>query len=170
MANTPLNMRNITFQGCLHYCPAGTYGNSATLTDPECSGMCDTGGHYCPLGTVTPIPCPRGRFLLAGVIGSSNQSCQLVRLHMHHPPTPPGYTRGVRVRLHTCCPLRPDKLGNLDAACDMCSSALCIAVRSWQVQQRGRAEHRLPSVPCWHVQFSHWRAFLCNVPRRRVLS
>lgn len=37
-------------------CPAGFFGNSTSLSSSICSGECPP-GHYCPIGTVNPIPC-----------------------------------------------------------------------------------------------------------------
>ena len=64
-------------------CPPGKYCNTASGTDPRssksalpdcqdgfyCSGGASTqnqencpAGHYCPTGTVFPVPCPEGQF------------------------------------------------------------------------------------------------------------
>ena len=45
--------------GCDHKCAAGHYGNAPNLASSTCSGPCPK-GHYCPEGTVLPVPCPEG--------------------------------------------------------------------------------------------------------------
>lgn len=42
-------------------CPAGTYGNTKSLTNDTCSGLCPI-GYYCPIRTIQPIPCPSGTY------------------------------------------------------------------------------------------------------------
>lgn len=60
--------------GCQFPCPAGTFGGDNLFLDAqECSGRCPA-GHFCPEGTVDPIPCPPGYFL-GSESGSSPQSC-----------------------------------------------------------------------------------------------
>ena len=39
--------------GILHYCPAGTYGNTTGLSTASCSGLCQA-GFYCPAGSTSP--------------------------------------------------------------------------------------------------------------------
>lgn len=43
-------------------CAPGFYGTSYTSTSSECTAPC-TRGHYCPVGSVTPIPCPRSSYM-----------------------------------------------------------------------------------------------------------
>lgn len=38
-------------------CPRGRYGDSSGLSDSTCTAACPP-GHFCPSGTVTPLPCP----------------------------------------------------------------------------------------------------------------
>ena len=53
-------------------CPAGTYGRTARLQTPACSGKASR-GHYTPPASVSPteIPCPAGRFGATKGLGSS---------------------------------------------------------------------------------------------------
>eukprot|EP00948_MAST-09A_sp_MAST-9A-sp1_P001588 g1588.t1 len=47
-------------QGVRHECPAGRYGSTMRMSDPQCTGIC-TAGYYCPKAstTATQIPCGR---------------------------------------------------------------------------------------------------------------
>ncbi|ETW03965.1 hypothetical protein H310_04372 [Aphanomyces invadans] len=58
-------------------CLGGFYGNATQLYSPSCSGICP-GGHACPPGTVTPIPC-----------GHANVYCPVGSRAPK--PIPPGY-------------------------------------------------------------------------------
>ena len=74
MTQPPLEVEDgVEFTGCMHSCPAGTYGNATDLADADCSGACFS-GHYCPAGTGTPIACPVGTYLpVTG--GGSETAC-----------------------------------------------------------------------------------------------
>lgn len=63
----------VDFVGCAYDCSAGYYGETADETHYTCSGVCHV-GHYCPLASSSPIPCPEGTHLPA--IGAvSELSC-----------------------------------------------------------------------------------------------
>lgn len=51
-------------------CPQGTFGNSAGLHDPRCSGLCPPGS-ACPGGTADPIPCLEGLYAVGGAVTCS---------------------------------------------------------------------------------------------------
>ena len=55
----------------MNQCPGGTFGSSAGLTGPECSGQCKS-GCVCPAGSTTdcPSPCPAGYYCLDGTGGA----------------------------------------------------------------------------------------------------
>ena len=42
-------------------CPKGTFGQVKRLFSKECSGECPA-GHYCPIGSVAPLPCRSGQY------------------------------------------------------------------------------------------------------------
>eukprot|EP00501_MAST-03F_sp_TOSAG23-6_P001115 GSMAST32.ASY1.ANO1.1158.1 assembled CDS len=48
-------------KGIRRKCPEGTYGISTELKDDLCSGVCEA-GTYCPAGTISPLPCPKGYY------------------------------------------------------------------------------------------------------------
>lgn len=64
MSPRPLSLPPMqhNFTSCAFSCVAGTFGNTANLTDASCSGQCPK-GHYCPSGTAFPIQCPVGTYL-----------------------------------------------------------------------------------------------------------
>lgn len=51
----------IPLKGIRRKCPEGTYGISTELKDDLCSGVCEA-GTYCPAGTISPLPCPKGYY------------------------------------------------------------------------------------------------------------
>ncbi|CAN0109884.1 unnamed protein product, partial [Ectocarpus fasciculatus] len=58
--------------GVRHACPAGVFGDTKGLMDPNCTARCPV-GYYCPERSEVPIPCPAGRFGL--VEGLSDPLC-----------------------------------------------------------------------------------------------
>lgn len=58
--------------GVRHSCPAGVYGETAGLMDPNCTSICPI-GYYCPQGSQIPIACPAGRY--GAVTGLSESAC-----------------------------------------------------------------------------------------------
>ena len=47
--------------GIRYICPMGYYGNTTQLSSIHCTDICPL-GHYCPIGSTTPIPCPAGSY------------------------------------------------------------------------------------------------------------
>ena len=65
---------NGDFVGCPFQCSPGFYSGDVTShSSPTCLAPC-TLGHFCPLGTVWPVPCPLGTMMnFEGA--ASQQSC-----------------------------------------------------------------------------------------------
>ena len=72
---SPLVLPLMHFTGCPYQCAAGRFGNTSQETDYTCSGECDGGGQFCPVGTAQPLPCPAGTYLPVGVPGLLEASC-----------------------------------------------------------------------------------------------
>ena len=64
----------MNFTGCPHYCPAGYFGATDTLTTATCSGACSP-GTYCPEGSTAETECPTGTYLPPGILGMDVLNC-----------------------------------------------------------------------------------------------
>ncbi|KAL4094950.1 hypothetical protein PRIC1_010600 [Phytophthora ramorum] len=69
---SPCSPGSFCVAGTSQRCPAGTYGATAQLSTPKCSGQCPV-GHYCPKTSVRPTPCPAGTF--GATAGLTDASC-----------------------------------------------------------------------------------------------
>lgn len=60
---SPCTIGTYCIDGVVSSCPAGTFGRSAKLRTPNCSGLCSK-GHYCPAGSIssTQNRCPIGTY------------------------------------------------------------------------------------------------------------
>ena len=71
----PLVLHSLNFTGCPYQCAAGHFGNTSQETSATCTGECDGGGEFCPVGTAQPLQCPAGTYLPIGVAGLVEASC-----------------------------------------------------------------------------------------------
>ena len=114
MLQGPVSYSGATeFSGCQFACPAGTFGNTSSVTDATCSGPCPD-GHYCPEGTIDPIPCPAGTHGLQGAQGTSEESCL---------PCTPGTFNGIPGFVGETC--TPCLAGSYSASLESLTCAAC---------------------------------------------
>jgi hypothetical protein len=65
VASIPCEMGHYCIGGKQYKCPIGRYGNSTLLSSEWCYGECEAGS-YCPIGSITPIVCPKGYYCQNG--------------------------------------------------------------------------------------------------------
>ena len=134
MTPTPFDMTPAAFTGCRYPCPAGTYGATDNLTEQSCSGPCPP-GHFCPMATVVPIPCPSGTHLEPYLEPSSSGAASLANCI---PCTPGTYNPDVALSADSCATCPPGKLSESLRAteCDACPpGGFCAAAGAASVRQ-----------------------------------
>ena len=106
------------------FCDAGFYCHSGVNVSAPANGVhtgiggpCDS-GHFCPVGTQTPIPCPAGKYSSPGKAECSVCPAGSFCLEMTENPSacPPGYFCPSGTKYSTQYPCRPGYFNNATAA------------------------------------------------------